>query len=113
MKTPFIDLTLYNNANTENSVINTTSRSSTIIPPFIGKTFGVYNGSTNKKITISENMVYQKLGAFVFTKKLGSSIHNSEHNRKKIAKMKRKITQRKVRKTAIKTPKVKKKVKKK
>lgn len=56
-------------------------------------------------------MVYHKLGAFAFTKKLGASIHNSEHNRKKIAKIKRKITQKKVRKTTLQTPKVKKKKK--
>ena len=126
MKIPFVDYDLYNKTLTttesatvsettlpnDNSVVQTHSRSSTIIPPFIGRTIAVYTGKRAKRILIKENMLGYKLGSFVFTKKLGKSIHNSEHNRKKIAKMKRKITQKKVRKT---TPnaQAKKKVKKK
>jgi ribosomal protein S19 len=114
MKIPFVSFDLYSKVfkepltqtseddmvTSESSVIRTASRSSTIISPFVGKTIAVYNGKRPKHIDIKPEMIGYKLGCFVFTKKLGVSIHNSEHNRKKIAKMRRKITQKKVRKTA-------------
>jgi hypothetical protein len=51
-----------------------------------------------KKNFNQEGMIGYPLGAFVFTKKLGKSIHNSEKNRKQKEKMRRKITAKKVRK---------------
>lgn len=53
-------------------------------------------------------MVFQKLGAFVFTKKLVASIHNSEHNRKNCKNKKKNYS-----KTTVKTRKIKKAPKKK
>jgi len=114
MKIPFVSYDLYskvlkkpstqttenNMVKPESSTIHTKSRSSTIISPFVGKTIAVYNGKRPKHIDIKVEMIGYKLGCFAFTKKLGISIHNSDHNRKKIAKMRRKITQKKVRKTA-------------
>nr|ADD25167.1 ribosomal protein S19 [Didymium iridis]ADD25168.1 ribosomal protein S19 [Didymium iridis] len=119
MKIPFVDYTLYSDIikkqklltqtqetnNVSNSIVHTTSRSSVIINSFIGKTIAVHDGRSSVRIEIKPDMVGFKLGCFVFTKKLGQSIHNSEHNRKKIEKMRRKITQKKVRKTTQKTPK--------
>lgn len=119
MKIPFVDYKLYtavlNNesilatdlkqANESVTVSLTKSRSSTIVYNFVNRIISVYNGKTFKRIKIKENMIGHKLGEFVLTKNLGSSIHNSEKNRKKKEKMRRKITQRKVRKpTAVKAP---------
>jgi small subunit ribosomal protein S19 len=47
-----------------NRIINTWSRKSTIIPDFVGLTFGVYNGKTFVPVVIKEEMVGMKLGAF-------------------------------------------------
>ena len=45
-------------------VIKTWARRSTIIPQFVGVTFGVYNGSKFIPVLVSENMVGHKLGEF-------------------------------------------------
>ncbi len=45
-------------------VIKTWSRRSTIIPQFVGATFGVYNGQKFIPVLVSENMVGHKLGEF-------------------------------------------------
>ncbi len=45
-------------------VIKTWSRRSTIIPQFVGVTFGVYNGQKFIPVLVSENMVGHKLGEF-------------------------------------------------
>lgn len=95
--------------NLELKPISTSSRSSTIINKFVGKTFSIHNGKTTDNITILPTMIGQKLGSFVLTKKYGISIHNSDHNKKVKEKARRKITQKKVRKTTG----VKKKTKKK
>ena len=49
--------------------ISTNSRSSTIIPGFIGHFFNVHNGKTFSKIQITENMIGRKLGEFSPTRK--------------------------------------------
>lgn len=45
-------------------VIKTWARRSTIIPQFVGVTFGVYNGQKFIPVLVSENMVGHKLGEF-------------------------------------------------
>ena len=45
-------------------VIKTWSRRSTIIPQFVGVTFGVHNGKKFVPVLVSENMVGHKLGEF-------------------------------------------------
>lgn len=47
-----------------NEVIKTWSRRSTILPQFVGVTFGVYNGQKHVPVNISEDMVGHKLGEF-------------------------------------------------
>lgn len=47
-----------------NSVIKTWSRSSMIIPDFVGQTIAVYNGRQFVPVYITENMVGHKLGEF-------------------------------------------------
>jgi small subunit ribosomal protein S19 len=50
--------------------IKTWSRSSTIIPIFIGSTFLVHNGKDFLPVLITENMVGHKLGEFSHTRKV-------------------------------------------
>ena len=42
-------------------VIKTWSRRSTILPQFVGLTFGVYNGRKHIPVIVSEEMIGQKL----------------------------------------------------
>lgn len=49
-------------------VIKTWARRSTIIPQFVGITFGVYNGQKFIPVLVSENMVGHKLGEFAPTR---------------------------------------------
>ena len=68
-KGPFVDITLIKKAakvseSGRKEVIKTWSRRSTILPQFIGLTFGVYNGRKFIPVLVSENMVGHKLGEF-------------------------------------------------
>ena len=68
-KGPFVDGYLLRKAEEargagRKSVIKTWSRRSTILPQFVGLTFGVYNGQKFIPVTISEAMVGHKLGEF-------------------------------------------------
>jgi small subunit ribosomal protein S19 len=47
-----------------NQVIKTWSRRSTILPQFVGLTFGVHNGHKFIPVQVNENMVGHKLGEF-------------------------------------------------
>jgi len=68
-KGPFVDGYLLKKAeaaraSTRNEVIKTWSRRSTILPQFVGLTFGVYNGQKFVPVLVTENMVGHKLGEF-------------------------------------------------
>ena len=68
-KGPFVDTTLIKKAKAvsdsgKKEVIKTWSRRSTIIPQFVGLTFGVYNGHKFVPVSVTENMVGHKLGEF-------------------------------------------------
>ena len=68
-KGPFVEKTLIKKAKkTQESgkreVIKTWSRRSTIMPDFVGLTFGVYNGRKFIPVSITENMVGHKFGEF-------------------------------------------------
>ena len=68
-KGPFIDSYLLKKAETvrdsgRNDVIKTWSRRSTILPQFVGLTFGVHNGQKFIPVSVSENMVGHKFGEF-------------------------------------------------
>ena len=72
-KGPFVDGYLLKKADTaQNSgrkdVIKTWSRRSTIMPNFVGLTFGVHNGNKHVPVLISEDMVGHKLGEFAPTR---------------------------------------------
>lgn len=45
-------------------VIKTWSRSSMIVPEFVGETIAVHNGKTFVPVYVTENMVGHKLGEF-------------------------------------------------
>lgn len=49
-------------------VIKTWSRRSTIIPEFVGVTFGVHNGRKFVPVLVTENMVGHKFGEFAPTR---------------------------------------------
>ena len=68
-KGPFVDITLIKKAEKisesgRKEVIKTWSRRSTILPQFVGLTFGVYNGQKFIPVSVTENMVGHKLGEF-------------------------------------------------
>ena len=54
----------FSNKRISKSVLKTWSRRSTILPQFVGLTFGVYNGQKFVPVTVNEQMVGHKLGEF-------------------------------------------------
>ena len=72
-KGPFVDGYLLKKAETSRTsgrkeVINTWSRRSTILPQFVGLTFGVHNGKKHIPVLVSEDMVGQKFGEYAPTR---------------------------------------------
>jgi small subunit ribosomal protein S19 len=72
-KGPFVDGYLLAKADKaqdsgRKDVIKTWSRRSTIMPNFVGLTFGVYNGQKHVPVMVSEDMVGHKLGEFAPTR---------------------------------------------
>ena len=68
-KGPFVDRYLLKKAEkareaTRPEVIKIWSRRSTILPQFVGLTFGVYNGQKHVPVSVSEEMVGHKFGEF-------------------------------------------------
>ena len=68
-KGPFVDGYLLKKAEIvrssgRNDVIRTWSRRSTILPQFVGLTFGVYNGQKFVPVLVTENMIGHKFGEF-------------------------------------------------
>ena len=72
-KGPFVEGSLIKKAEksrqtVRSEVIKTWSRRSTILPQFVGLTFGVYNGKKFIPVNVTEEMVGHKLGAFAPTR---------------------------------------------
>ena len=68
-KGPFVDAYVLKKAeagkgSTRNEVIKIWSRRSTILPQFVGLTFGVYNGKKHVPVNVSEDMIGMKFGEF-------------------------------------------------
>jgi small subunit ribosomal protein S19 len=68
-KGPFVDGYLLKKAEKtrasgRNEVIKIFARRSTILPQFVGLTFGVYNGHKFIPVLVTENMVGHKFGEF-------------------------------------------------
>lgn len=72
-KGPFVDGYLLKKADvarasTRNTVIQMWSRRSTILPQFVGLTFGVYNGKKHIPVIVTEEMIGHKFGEFAPTR---------------------------------------------
>lgn len=72
-KGPFIDGYILKKAEKvrasgRHDVIKTWSRRSTIMPQFVGLTFGVYNGKKFVPVLVTENMIGHKFGEFAPTR---------------------------------------------
>ena len=68
-KGPFVDGYLLKKAEKvrgggRNEIIRTWSRRSTILPQFVGLTFGVYNGLKFVPVSVTEDMIGHKFGEF-------------------------------------------------
>ncbi|MBV6632938.1 MAG: 30S ribosomal protein S19 [Alphaproteobacteria bacterium] len=68
-KGPFVDGYLLKKAEKarasgRNEIIKTWSRRSTILPQFVGLTFGVYNGQKFIPVLVSDQMIGHKFGEF-------------------------------------------------
>ena len=83
-KGPFVESSLLKKAETargsgRKDVIKTWSRRSTVLPQFVGLTFGVYNGKKHIPVMVTEDMVGHKLGEFSHTR----TFHGHTGERKK------------------------------
>jgi small subunit ribosomal protein S19 len=72
-KGPFVDGYLLKKADVlrvsgRKEIIKTWSRRSTILPQFVGLTFGVHNGRKHLPVLVTENMVGHKFGEFAPTR---------------------------------------------
>ena len=72
-KGPFVDGFLLKKAEAaresgRKEVIRTWSRRSTILPQFVGLTFGVHNGMKHIPVLVTEDMVGHKFGEFAPTR---------------------------------------------
>ncbi|MEE8310219.1 MAG: 30S ribosomal protein S19 [Hyphomicrobium sp.] len=68
-KGPFVDGFLLKKAekvrqSSRNEIIKIWSRRSTILPQFVGLTFGVYNGQKHIPVSVTEDMIGHKFGEF-------------------------------------------------
>ncbi|WP_374448174.1 30S ribosomal protein S19 [Stella sp.] len=68
-KGPFVDGFLLKKAEKarsagRNEIIRTWSRRSTILPQFVGLTFGVHNGHKFVPVLVNENMIGHRFGEF-------------------------------------------------
>ena len=72
-KGPFVDGYLLKKSEKQresgrNEVIKIWSRRSTILPQFVGQTFGVHNGHKFIPVLVNENMIGHKFGEFAPTR---------------------------------------------
>lgn len=72
-KGPFVDAYLLKKAEASRQsgrkeVIKTWSRRSTVLPQFVGLTFGVHNGQKFIPVFVTENMIGHKFGEFSQTR---------------------------------------------
>jgi len=88
-KGPFVDGYMLKKAenaraSNRNDIIKTWSRRSTILPQFVGLTFGVYNGNKFLPVSITENMIGHKLGEFAPTRTFkGHTVADKKSDAKK------------------------------
>ena len=85
-KGPFVDGYLLKKAekaaaSQRNDVVKIWSRRSTILPQFVGITFGVYNGKKFIPVSVSEDMVGHKFGEFAPTRTYYGHAADKKSNR--------------------------------
>src|SRR5207302_1006375 len=86
-KGPFVDGYLLKKADASRSsgrheMIKIWSRRSTILPQFVGLTFGVYNGQKHIPVNVTEEMVGHKFGEFSPTRTFYG--HTSDRKAKRV-----------------------------
>ena len=86
-KGPFVDGYLLKKADValeskSHAVIKTWSRRSTILPKFLGLTFGVYNGKKFIPVFVNEEMIGQKFGEYSPTRTYYGHGADKKANRK-------------------------------
>lgn len=86
-KGPFVELSLLKKAEdaqekTSTAPIKTWSRRSTILPQFVGLTFGVHNGQKHVPVSVSEEMVGMKFGEFAPTRNFPGHAADKKAKRK-------------------------------
>ena len=89
-KPPFIDSNLLNKIQKVNKkggagqkeIIQTWSRSSTILPIMLGLTFNVYNGRTFLPVFVTDQMVGHKLGEFSPTRTFKGHVKTDKKGRR-------------------------------
>ena len=69
-KVPYIHPAIIKHVRRGLPVIKTWSRSSVIIPEFVGLVFLVHNGKKHVEVRIVEDMIGHKLGEFAITRKI-------------------------------------------
>jgi small subunit ribosomal protein S19 len=87
-KGPFVDGYLLKKAEKvraggRNEIIRTWSRRSTILPQFVGLTFGVYNGKKFVPVNVTEDMIGHKFGEFSPTRTFNSHSGDKKATRAK------------------------------
>jgi small subunit ribosomal protein S19 len=86
-KGPFVDGYLLKKADAaatsgRKDVIKTWSRRSTILPQFVGLTFGVHNGHKHVPVHVNEDMVGMKFGEFSPTRSFPGHAADKKAKRK-------------------------------
>lgn len=86
-KGPFVDGYLLKKAEAaraskRNEVIRTWSRRSTILPQFVGLTFGVHNGRKFIPVLVTEDMIGHKFGEFSPTRTFVGHVADKKAKRK-------------------------------
>ena len=86
-KGPFVDHHLVAKVdkavtNKDKKPIKTWSRRSTILPQFVGLTFGVHNGQKHVPVMVNEDMVGMKFGEFAPTRSFPGHAADKKAKRK-------------------------------
>jgi small subunit ribosomal protein S19 len=86
-KGPFVDSYVLKkaekaHASGRNDVIKIWSRRSTILPQFVGLTFGVYNGKKHIPVAVTEEMIGHKFGEFSPTRTYNGHAADKKAKRK-------------------------------
>ena len=89
IRNPFVHKSLMKKIISEkdnDKAIDTYSRSTTILPSFVSKTFRIYNGKKFITLKVNEKMVGQKLGEFARTRSRGKDPRPKVSHRRLINK---------------------------